>query len=215
MSFTLSGTTITQANEAPKTITSVTNPTNGIRVACAAHGFVTGNVVLITGTPSYNGRWIVSGVLNSETFDITNQSFDGAGVNPLVFVGTATGTVARGDANLSGLGSIAGVTTWQITGGAKPITWYVLSSSMRLVVTGLMRIPQGNVLVIQGDFGFNGRLHQSGGDIWIDKRMSRFGGVSYQPEDAIIFRGGTGTGGRSWENPPQAFIHLESGNFIQ
>jgi len=215
MPFALSGITITQTDEAAKTITAVVAIANGIRVTCADHGFAVGQIITHTGTTGYNGQWVISAVPSSGTYDIVSQSYDGAGVSPLIFSVTSTGSVARGDASPAGLSAISGVTTWQLVGGAKPITYYSIPNNVRLVISGLLRIPRGHVIIMQGDYGSSGRVHLSGGRLWIDKRLSRFGGVSYQGEDAIVFTGATGTGGRSWENPPQAFLHLETGEFTQ
>ena len=215
MSFTLSGNTVTQSNDAAKTITGVSAVTGGIRLAITDHGYGIGQVLRVTGTGVYDGYWAISAVPNGSAVDITNQSFDGVGVSPLAFSASATGQAARGDGDLSGLSGIAGVTTWTLSSGAKPITWYVLPSTMRLSITGLLRIPRGNVLVMQGTSVSNGRIHTNGGDLWIDKRLNRFGGFSFQQEDAILFTGANGTGGSSWGNPPDALLHLDTGTFTQ
>jgi hypothetical protein len=215
MSFTLSGSVITQSNETAKTITAVAAATGGIRVTVSAHGYNIGDAIEIAGTTSYNGFWIISNVTSLDTFDIVGQSFDPEGTLPLAFVSTQTGTAARGDANLNGLAAIAGVTTWD-TSGTMRLLNYVFSTTLSLTVSGSLRIPRGQCLVVPGSFATSGRVRISGGGrLRIDKRMNRFGGVSYQAQDAILFTGSTGTGGSPWATLPTCFLYLNVGRFEQ
>ena len=98
MTYVKSGSTITQRNEAGQTITAVATHTDGIRVSVTGHGYSAGDFVLISGTTDYNGAY--------EIISTTTDAF----VVDADFTSTQTGSVARGDKDLSALGDVAGVT---------------------------------------------------------------------------------------------------------
>ena len=54
------------------TITAVANNGGKARLTAAAHGFVSGQIVLVAGTTSYNGYKVVT-VVDTNTFDITDN----------------------------------------------------------------------------------------------------------------------------------------------
>jgi|688.fasta_scaffold01162_53 hypothetical protein len=107
MSFSLSGSVITQSNEAGIAITAAASITGGVRFTCT-QSYAAGNVVRITGTTSYNGNWMVAAVTGT-TFDVL-ESAQGTAIT---FVSSQTGTAARGDASLAGIsGELLG--NWQL-----------------------------------------------------------------------------------------------------
>ena len=98
MTFSKSGSTITQENESSKNITAVAAHTNGIEVTVTAHAYGVGDYVIIKGTTNYNGAYeIISKTTNAFVVDA-------------LFDNTETGTVERGDKDLVGLGTVTGVT---------------------------------------------------------------------------------------------------------
>jgi hypothetical protein len=138
MTITYSAGVITQANESGQSIVSVSSTTNGITVAVSAHGYSDGDFVQHTGTTSYNGVWTISNT-TTDTYDIVAQMAQDGSFELLMFVDTETGTVARGDKDLSGLSGLTGVTHTVFGSGTTLLNLYYFDSTVRLVVTGSMK----------------------------------------------------------------------------
>jgi hypothetical protein len=72
-----------QANPTPmrRAITAYSDGTGKVNVACAAHAFVSGDIIEITGTTSYNGIWEIT-LIDAGNFSIpaTWVADDGASV---------------------------------------------------------------------------------------------------------------------------------------
>ena len=136
MTFSVSGSVITQANETGISITAVASITGGVRFTCT-QSYAAGNHVRITGTTSYNGDWVVSAATGT-TFDVL-QSVNGGSI---AFVSSQSGTAARGDSSLAGLSGIAGVTTRSIIQGGPdaPNRVVYILSNVRLSTTGVLTI---------------------------------------------------------------------------
>jgi hypothetical protein len=133
MSFTVSGSIITQANESGIPITAAASITGGVRFTCT-QSYVVGNVVRITGTTSYNGNWMVAAVTGT-TFDVL-ESAQGTAIT---FVSTQTGTAARGDSSLAGISGLTGVTRTTLDASSGYVV-YLLGDNVKLQINGTLII---------------------------------------------------------------------------
>jgi hypothetical protein len=133
MTFTLSGSVITQSNESGIAITAAASITGGVRFTCT-QSYAAGNLVRITGTTSYNGEWFVDAATGT-TFDVKVSVTGGS----ITYVSSQSGTAAKGDANLSGLAAISGVTTTDFGFYKK----YKLGASQSLVINGIVAYNVG------------------------------------------------------------------------
>ena len=86
MSWSLSGNTITQANEASQSFSGTNDASPGVSFVVDAHGYSVGDLIQISGTSDYDGLHIVSAVTAS-TFTVED----------LDYISSQGGTVARGD----------------------------------------------------------------------------------------------------------------------
>ena len=172
MTFSLAGSIITQANESGIAITAAASITGGVRFTCT-QAYAAGNLIRITGTTNYNGEWIVDAATGT-TFDVKWSAKGDA----LDFVSSQTGTAARGDSSLAAMAGIAGVTTRAINQGYLVTrTTYVLPS-MRLVVTGSLRINPGIEQIEHGTTApLNELLVNSGGVLSVVERYGATYGI--------------------------------------
>ena len=129
MTFSVAGSVITQANESGISITAAASITGGVRFTCT-QSYAVGNVIRITGTTNYNGNWYVSAATGT-TFDVIESVTGGS----IAYVSSQTGTAARGDANLSGLTGLAGVTTTTIDASSGFVI-YLLADNVKLQING-------------------------------------------------------------------------------
>jgi hypothetical protein len=143
MSFSYSNGVITQSNEASKSITAFANGgSDTLTVSVSAHGYSAGDLVDITGTTNYNGVYIINSV-TTNSFNIDNTDIFGV---DNAFAGTETGSVERGDKDLSGMAGLTGVTVSGIT--------YVFDSSTTLIHNGALLIDGTvNTLLFQRSGG--------------------------------------------------------------
>ena len=150
MSFSKSGNVITQANEAGKSITAVADGgSNELDLTVASHGYSAGDLVVVTGTTSYNGTYIVSSSVDANTVAIPDRDIDG---NQNAFGSTETGTVARGDKDLSGMTGLTGVNKTVIGTGDRARVSYDLANPMYLVIQGsLMHDTDKEVVVFSNN----------------------------------------------------------------
>jgi hypothetical protein len=144
MGITYSGGVLTQASEAGKTISAVASMTDGIRLTITSHGYSAGDAILITGTTSYNGDWIVSSVYDSNNIDIVSQYFPTG--SALAYISSQTGTSAKGDKNLAALTGLTGVTV--INSGTDKVIYSISSSVTTLNINGLLKIDPDKELLI-------------------------------------------------------------------
>jgi hypothetical protein len=133
MTFSVSGSIITQANEAALAITAAAEITGGVRFTCT-NAYAVGNVVRIAGTTNYNGDWII-GAATGTTFDV----LESATGTSITFVSSQTGTAARGDASLAGLTGLTGVTT-TIIDSSSGFVIYSLADAVKLQINGTLII---------------------------------------------------------------------------
>ena len=131
MTFSVSGSIITQANESGIAITAAASISGGVRFTCA-QSYAAGNVVRITGTSNYNGDWMIA-ARTATTFDVL-ESAQGTGIT---FVSSQSGTAARGDASLAGLTGLAGVTTTSLDASSGYVV-YLLGDNVKLQVNGTL-----------------------------------------------------------------------------
>ena len=140
MAFSLSGSVITQSNEAAKAITAVASGgTDLLQFSVAAHGYAVGDLVWVTGTTSYNGAYLID-TINTNDFIVSDTNLAGV-QNP--FVATQTGTVEKGDADLSGLSSI--LASSRIVREANVTVYDVLDYEFVLEGTLAISINDGNL----------------------------------------------------------------------
>lgn len=136
MTWAYSSGVLTQSNEAGKAFTAVADVTGGIRITAAAHGYAVGDYVWID-SGIYEGGWFVSAVPDANNFDIAGQYFPSDA--PLAFTATATGTVARGDKNLTGLSGRTGVTHLTTGAGAyRRDIYYINTPAVRCEIGGAL-----------------------------------------------------------------------------
>lgn len=146
MTFSVSGSIITQANESGIAITAAASIAGGVRFTCT-QAYAIGNVVRIAGTANYNGNWMVNAATGT-TFDV----LESAQGTPITFVSSQSGTAARGDASLAGISGLAGVTTTTLDASSGYIA-YVLADNVKLQING--------TLIIAGARETTGRLGQN------------------------------------------------------
>ena len=133
MTFSVSGSIITQANESGIAITAAASIAGGVRFTCT-QAYAIGNVVRIAGTANYNGNWMVAAATGT-TFDV----LESAQGTPITFVSSQSGTAARGDASLAGISGLAGVTTTTLDASSGYVV-YLLGDNVKLQVNGTLII---------------------------------------------------------------------------
>lgn len=144
MSFTFSGSTLTQANASAQSLTTPyqTSITGGVRFNLTAHGYPNGAFVEIAGTTDYDGAWNISNVA-ANTFDVVYQhKVSATGVKSLLaYTSGQAGTAALGDKDLSGLTGLSGVTITDLdtSGTDNPYKIYLLANR-NVIVTGALQI---------------------------------------------------------------------------
>lgn len=150
MSFSKSGSVIIQDNEAGKSITAVADGgSNELDLTVTSHGYSAGDLVVVTGTTSYNGTYIISSIVDANTVAIPDRDIDG---NQNAFGSTETGTVARGDKDLSGMTGLTGVTKTVIGTGDRARVSYDLANPTYLLISGsLMHDTDKEVVVFSNN----------------------------------------------------------------
>ena len=195
MSWSFANDILTQANETTQNITGVANASPGCTFAVAGHGYSVGDLVQIDGTSDYDGLHRISSVFSTEVFTIVD----------LEFVSTQTGTIARGDGDLSGLASLTGVT---VSGSV-----YTIDGTRKIVVTGaLTLVPEDNILQFE-----NGASSSAYPRMAVnDDAYFRFGSRSVVG-DTIVYSKGVGlivlgSGGTIWDTGLNGAFATSAGN---
>ena len=94
MTFSLSGTTITQTANTTQNITAIADAgSNQLTVSVTAHGYSVGDLVNISGTTNYDGLFLIDSV-TTDTFTIPDTDILG---NEHTFGATVTGSVVVAD----------------------------------------------------------------------------------------------------------------------
>ena len=151
MAITLSGTTLTQANETAKSIISVATHADGINVEVTAHAYVAGDWVRVTGTTDYNGDYEVLAVIDTNQF-IMNATF----------TSTQTGSVARGDKDYSDLESLTGIEVLDLGVTDYPYKIYD-ATDFTLEISGSIRQNHFEEFLLVDQFNVaNGGIHTCG-----------------------------------------------------
>lgn len=131
MTFTLSGTVITQSNESSINITGTATHADGTNVTTtSAHGYSAEDMIQIGGTTDHDGAHEILSVPDTTHFVIGDA-----------FTTSQTGTAARGDKDHSGLESITGVTTTDLSVTDYPYHIYD-ATDLDLVVAGALQLNQ-------------------------------------------------------------------------
>ena len=131
MSFSYSGGVITQANETAKSIVSMADGgSDNLIFSISSHGYSLGDVVQVEGTSSYNGTYIVESIIGVNAITTPNTT-----INEVLneFGSSETGSIARGDKDLSGISGLTGVTVND--------TQYTLDD-VQLVINGSLSISR-------------------------------------------------------------------------
>lgn len=202
---------LTQSNETAVNITGVADLGD---YSCrfttdVAHGYSAGDFALIAGTTDYNFGWLVNNTPSTTEFDVfypedTDLTEITGTSDGLEFTSSQTGTVARGDANPTGLAGLPGVTSQVIANR----TVYTLDENTTFDITGAFNLDptdyQINVLR-QGNDSFH--LNDgTNGFFMLGRRRRAANGVIYYSKGIAISGG--------WNSSGSSQIDMNAGWFV-